>query len=373
MIKILEGFTKNSYGGISQYIYNSYLYRDESKIEYDFLYLDSEPYYAPYCKAQGSNFYRVPKIWQIYQYYRLLKSLYVKKHYDYIYFNISYCNCVPVLLSKLAGFKQIVCHAHANGFESTNMYKKILIFVYHRLSKIILKILNITMFFSCSKEASSFMFGNNKTIIIKNAIDVSKYIFNNDIRKIVREKLRISNDTLVMGHVGRFEKAKNHMFLIRIFEHVLCKNNNVKLLLIGTGSELQKVKEYIKEKQLMDKVIFLGTREDVHELLQAMDVFVMPSEFEGFGMACLEAQASGLPCIISDRIPKSVGVTPLVKYLSLSLSVNVWANVILSEIVKERQDYSKLILEKGFDLKEETKRVEQILKAKLKKEDEDNV
>ena len=145
------------------------------------------------------------------------------------------------------------------------------------------------------------------------------------------------------------------------------------LLLVGTGSELLKVKEYVKEKRLLGKVIFLGAREDVHELLQAMDVFVMPSEFEGFGMACLEAQASGVPCIISDRIPKSVGVTPLVKYLSLSLSVNVWADVILSEIIKARIDYSKLLLEKGFDLKEETKRVEQILKENLKEEDEYDV
>lgn len=361
MIKILQGFVTNSYSGVSQYIYNMYLYHDEIKFHYDFLYLHTKPYYASSFEAQGSGFYKTPRIWNFYQYYSFMRLLYDKNHYDYIYLNMSFCNCIPVILCRLAGFPRIVCHAHANGFENMGTIKKILIYLYHNLSKMILKLIKIDIYFSCSKEAANFMFGNNKTIMAKNAIDISRYVFNKTVRDKVREKLNISQNTFVIGHVGRFVKTKNHMYLVDVLQQILLKHPDSILLLVGDGVEKAKVEEYVRNVSLQSKVKFLGNRDDVDKLLQAMDVFVMPSSFEGFGMACLEGQASGLPCIISETIPKSVAITPLVKYLSIYIHPKIWAEEILKCRTKARIDYSKLIINKGFNLEEEVRKIEDIL------------
>ena len=181
---------------------------------------------------------------------------------------------------------------------------------------------------ACSKEAGEWLFGNTQFIVLNNGIDVSKYVFNQNIREEYRKILGFS-DELVLGHVGRFSNQKNHNFLIDIFYEIIKINKKSKLILIGTGELENEIKEKVESLSLKEKVIFLGARADVNKIMQAMDVFILPSLFEGLPVVGVEAQASGLPCIISDTVSKDVKITDSVLQISLSLPPEEWGKKLI--------------------------------------------
>ena len=199
-------------------------------------------------------------------------------------------------------------------------------------------------------------FNTDNVVVVRNGIDMEKFRNPKKTRNEVRQELGIPQDSFVLGHIGRFVKVKNHSFLLSVFEKIAEKKPGSRLLLIGDGEDREKVEAEIKSKNLTDKVIILSNRSDIPELLSAMDCFILPSLFEGFPVALLESQASGLRCVVSDRINSEVYLSDLIVPLSLSLSPSVWADTILDENV--RGNYENRIDE--YDLRKEIRKLERI-------------
>lgn len=221
-------------------------------------------------------------------------------------------------------------------------------------------------FMACSEAAGLSRYGHkvaqgDRYRLLHNAIDTAQFSFNAHERDTIRSELGYEKDSIVIGHVGRFEKQKNHSFLIDIFSELLKHNKRVYLLLVGDGSLKREIMAKIKEQEIEDRVILLGVRTDINRLLQGMDVFVFPSLYEGLPVTLVEAQTSGVPCVISDRIPKdAVLIEDLISTLSLKRSPEQWA-VHIDRIINhmpERRDYSAEMTASGFDIHETAKWLE---------------
>lgn len=207
---------------------------------------------------------------------------------------------------------------------------------------------------ACSNIAGTSMFGQGATVrVLPNGIDVDRFRFNTQAREKTRAALALNADEKVIGHVGSFRPVKNHIRLIEIFTRVLAREPSASLLLIGDGPEKSAVETAVKKNGLSGRVHFLGLRRDVPELLSAMDVLVFPSKSEGLGIALVEAQANGLPCVVSDVVPMEVRLTDLPRLITLDAPDDVWADEIERAIDKnkERDRYADLVADAGYDVR----------------------
>ena len=205
---------------------------------------------------------------------------------------------------------------------------------------------------ACGYNAAKWLYGENidNVILLKNAIDSDKFKFNIGVRNTLRGQLGVSNK-IVFGHVGHFERQKNHEYLIDVFNLIRKEKYNAVLLLLGDGSLENSIKQKVDELALNDSIIFVGTVKDVSPYLQAMDIFIFPSLFEGFSLALTEAQCSGLKCFVSENIPPEINFTGLVNFLPISDSPTVWSNCILSDMQYKREDMSYVVEENGLSIK----------------------
>lgn len=208
--------------------------------------------------------------------------------------------------------------------------------------------------FAPSTEAAEYAFGKGcvkkgKAQILHNGLIYDQYKFSKESREKHRRDLGIENCT-VIGHVGRFYNQKNHDFLIDIFKNISEKDDNAKLVLVGVGELQEQIRQKVKELSLDDKVLFLGRRSDVPELLSAFDVMVLPSLCEGMPNVVIEAQASGLPCVIADTITPEADITGLVKYCSLNENTDVWADEIFESISNGRKETTDDFVREGYNL-----------------------
>jgi glycosyltransferase involved in cell wall biosynthesis len=212
---------------------------------------------------------------------------------------------------------------------------------------------NATHLIGCSKGAGKFLYGEKtyqeRGIMLNNGVDVSKFRFNPAVRDEIKDKLHI-RDKFVIGHVGHLIAVKNQMFLLQIFKQVALNNRDSVLLLIGDGEDRDKLEEKVREYGLEGSVIFTGNVDDVHLYLNIMDVFVFPSLFEGLPLAVVEAQANGVPCIISDSIPDDVKLTDNIESLPLIESPKKWAEMICRKRRKSPEVYADYIANLGFDV-----------------------
>ena len=215
----------------------------------------------------------------------------------------------------------------------------------------------------CSELAGRWLFGNKEydngnVYLLNNAIDLDKFKYNESLRKEKRKELGISDDTLVIGHVGRFVEQKNHRFLIDVFNEVHKQEENSILLLAGQGPLMEEMKEKVKILGIEESVKFLGQRNDINELYQAFDVFCLPSLYEGLPVVGVEAQATGLLCVFSDDMTKETKVLDATEFLSLNQSVEVWEK----HILKSFEEYTRKINQteiknNGFDIRNEAKKL----------------
>jgi glycosyltransferase involved in cell wall biosynthesis len=199
-----------------------------------------------------------------------------------------------------------------------------------------------THYLACSEYAGQWLFGRNatkkgKVTVLYNALEINKFNYNTDVRTKVREHMGIT-DNFVIGHIGRFMAQKNHTFLIDVFQNIHSVRSNAKLVLVGDGLLFDSIKSLVQSKGLENSVIYCGRRNDVSEIMQAMDYFMFPSIFEGLGNAVIEAQAAGLPCLVSDRVPNEAVILDSCLQIPLS-SPKVWAEIILrqTEVTRERR------------------------------------
>ena len=301
------------------------------------------------------------KLWlKLYRTYKALK----KSEFDVLHINVSSPHAAFIgIPAKLAKVPKVVVHSH-NANSSANIGAKK---IANAISKSFMA-LYVDEFLACSTEAAEFMFPKSvikkkNYTIVKNGIDVSKYGFSQSVREEYRAKLNVT-DELLFGHIGRFEKQKNHRFLLDIFAEIHKKNEKTKLLLIGIGDLMEEIKAYAEEKGLMDCVNFYGSTQEVPQLLQAMDCFLFPSLYEGLPVVGVEVQASGLPIFMADTITTEVGITELAHYLPLNMSAKEWADKVLCELsdMPERRAYHEEVKEAGFDICDVAKKMTELYK-----------
>lgn len=206
-----------------------------------------------------------------------------------------------------------------------------------------------------SRLAAEFTFGKadveaGKVNFIHNGVDLNVYKYDEENRRKVRREFGIADEQLVIGHIGRFNQQKNHKFLIEVFSEVLKQKPNALLMLVGGGEKKNEIKEQIKSLGIEESVIFTGIRSDVPALLSAMDVFVFPSFYEGMPNTVIEAQATGLPCVIADTITEEAGITECVRYKDLTTSAKEWAYIAVSLLENSRICYNAKVKHVGYDI-----------------------
>lgn len=358
-VRILQiGMTKNI-GGLETYLMQQFRHLDKSKITYDFVNITAEDeiVFKQEILDAGSHVYGVRSrhsnpIRHYWQWLRLLHK--IGKNYKAIVLNSNGLTYVfPLVAARLAGIPMRVMHSHNSGFEQKiGSAKKAII----AMNRILLK-WGATDYFSCSKVAGEWMFGKNaKFTVIPNAIDIDKFRFNQEIRDKKRTELEIPSDYVVIGHVGRFTYQKNHEFLVDVFNEYHKKNPRSVLLLVGGAVEdnffLNRIHKKVKDYELESAVRFLGMRNDVPELMMAMDYFILPSRFEGLPVVGLEAQASGLVCLFSNTITDEIKVSNLAIFESLNTDPAIWAGKIMTKAKPDdREMYNNIVGLAGYDIK----------------------
>ena len=338
---LVYGMTNNP-GGIETYLLNLFLRIDKSKYMLDFVSDFPSITYSDVLKKSGSRLYYIDaKSKSLFKQWKQLWII-LKHHPEYktMYFNILDAGALLTMIIPFVIGRKIVIHSHNSSTE------KIML---HRICRPFLAIVSKD-YAACSSEAAKYMFGKNykKALIIPNVIDAKKFTYNPDLRKCKRKELGIENE-FVICNIGRITEQKNPLGLIDIFEAFYKKHPNSILISVGSGDMMGTFKDYIESKSLTNAVLILGKRSDVAEILQASDLFLFPSLFEGFGIVIIEAQASGLPCMISDCIPKEVIITNLVSMLSIKDSSNQWCNEIERMMSIKRKNTYIEVCKGGYD------------------------
>lgn len=294
-----------------------------------------------------------------------LHLIFQHTHYDVFYLNAFIA--VSMIYLKDAETYHIarrIVHSHNNCLRASITRPAKMFF--HKISQqIYLKY--ATDYWACSMEAAEFLFGKDVRKsehfkIIKNGIDTQNFKFNDNVRKEIRERLGISNQ-IVIGHIGRISYQKNQSFLLEVFQKVVENQPEMLLLLIGDGDTTM-LQRRATELQIAHSVKFLDATNQVAQLLSAMDVFVFPSIFEGFGIVAIEAQCAGLPTICSSQVPSDVDVTPLCEHLMLNDDISVWVGAITEASknnVNSRDTYADRIKRAGYDIRDSAEWVYQQL------------
>lgn len=347
-------------GGVEAVVMNYYRHIDRTKIQFDFI-CDEDSTNIPYDEIEklGGRVIIVPPYQHIFAYLKKLKQIFKENKYKIVHSHINALSVFPLYAAKCAGVPIRIAHSHATSSKKEwkrNLIKNIL--------RIFSKV-NATDYMCCSELAGKWLFGDRvydsgKVYLLNNAIDLEKFEFNKETRKRIRKKLSIADDKIVIGHVGRMVETKNHSFLFKVFKKI-AENENVLMLLVGQGCLENQLKELANQMKIDDKVIFLGQKENVNQIYQAFDVFVLPSFYEGFGMVLLEAQMSNLPCVVSDTVPKNAQIIENFTFLSIYDEIEKWSNNIINMVKKSvRKSNFSLLERKGFNIKREVKKLEEI-------------
>lgn len=315
-------------GGVEAVIMNYYRNIDRTKIQFDFI-CDDDSTNIPYDEIEklGGNVILIPPYQKIFKYHKKLKKILKEGNYKIVHSHINTLSVFSLYAAKCAGVPVRIAHSHSttNKKEKKKNIIKIMLRPFAKLFA--------TNYMACTEHAGRWMFGNKEferknVTILNNAIDVENFKFNEFIRKDVRNKLNINDDTVVVGHIGRFVEQKNHEFLIDVFNEYHKHNNNSILLLVGQGPLMKEIEDKVHELKIEENVLFLGQRSDVNELYQAMDIFLFPSLYEGLGMVAVEAQVAGCACICSTEVPIAAKISNNIEFIDLNENVSVWIDKI---------------------------------------------
>ena len=346
MIRVLQIVTYMGRGGLETMLMNYYRHIDRSKVQFDFLvHREFEADYDEEIKSLGGRIYHVSRLvpWSR-KYKEELKQFFKNNpEHKIVHVHQDCLSSVALQCAKECGIPVRIAHSH-----NSNQDKNIKYLIKRHYMKQIPKF--ATDFFACGRDAGDWMFAGHTYKILCNAIDSSIYAFAPEKAVTMRKQLHVEQN-FVLGHVGRFDAQKNHTFLLDIFYECQKIIPNAKLLLVGDGEGKTQIQEKVKKLNLEAKVIFAGVRSDVPDLLQAMDVFVFPSLYEGVPVTMIEAQASGLPCVISDGVPEECIVTSgLVTTMKLLAGPCDWASHIMERSNTNRENHLSEIKMAGYDI-----------------------
>lgn len=362
MIRILHVVSHMDRAGLETVLMRYYKYIDKSKIQFDFLVnKNKKGAYDDEILKMGGHIYKTCGLNPLYinKYKKQVKEI-LKNNPDIkiIHGQNDASQYPAIKAASEINFPIRISHSHNTSVDINLKYPLKMLY-----KMLIPKIANHYM--GCGRDAIKYFFGkkvikNNDYIIIKNAIEIDEFIYNEDIRQEIRQNLNINENTYLIGHVGRFSNQKNHKFIIKLTEKLSQTNLDFKIILIGEGELEEKIRRQINKKKLDKYFIFTGNISNVNIYYQALDLFILPSKYEGLPLVGIEAQASGTKCLFSEKITKEVKITDLVTFLPLN--INIWKDRILKECknITAKKDMTKKIKKAGYDIKTETKKLEEL-------------
>lgn len=340
-------------GGAETFVMKVFRKLDRKKIVFDFLInkKDSNFYLDEIEKLGGKVYYGVPKSVSPIQSFKSIYDCIRNNRYKIIF-------CIAVhpigfwdlFAAKLAGAKRLLVrstNSNAGGIISC-----FLAFLFRPLLRSIADVM-----YAPSKEAGIWLFGykaviNNKVQLVNNGVDTNQFVYSLTKRETTRRILGLSEDTFVVGHIGRFNRQKNHKKILDVFVAIKKLRSNAVLLLVGDGENKKSIQKYAVSIGIIDSIRFLGIRTDISDLLCSFDVMVFPSFYEGMPNTIIEAQATDLPCVISDTISKDVKITDRISFLPLKADDKIWAKYAIDSVVAERTNNSYIIAAMGYDITE---------------------
>lgn len=341
-MRVLQVNYKMDIGGIESFLMN--ICRNIKEKDINFIFLTYNDYKFDYEEELLKMNYKIIKISNpnnvsifkhINEIYKVIKEEKIDVVHCHTYFNSAYV----MIAAKMAKVKVRIVHSHTTyGLKTDNFFKRLK----WCISRTLINNLS-TKRIACSTEAGKSLFGNKCFEIIENGISVKDFHYDDKIKKNYREHLKLTEDEFVIGHIGRFDYPKNHTFLLEIFEKILTIKENSKLILVGSGSLQDKIKKIAINKNLENKVIFLGNRRDVNKILNSFDVFIFPSLYEGLPLTLVEVQANGIPILVSNNVSKEIKLTEYIYFLSLEDGALKWAEKAIS--LNKKRNNNKLVLE----------------------------
>lgn len=360
VLQVLDKLSLNS--GASAVVMNYYRWLNKEKIIFDFLLHEKPPgEFRDLLIKNKSKYYVMPELKSknLKTYRRALRQFFNEhKEYKIVHGHIPNAAGFYLGEAKKAGVPVRILHSH-NTSGADQILKKLR---NNFLNKWAVR--QASVYFACSKKAALYLFGKkkaslNKVFLLKNAVDLKRFSYNSIVRDKMRKELKIEN-AFVIGHIGRFCNQKNHHFLLQIFMEIIKINENSRLLLLGDGDLKQQIENEIKDLNLEKYVLLEGVRENVSDYMQAMDILVLPSLFEGLPVVGIEAQAAGLPCVFSDRITKEASVTGGVQFLPLEMEAKEWAKRVIDLGSCERNMTQSMIRQAGYDIQTEANHLEEL-------------
>lgn len=355
-LRVLQVIGAMDRGGAETLVMNLYRHIDREKVQFDFLVNETrECDYDAEIDSLGGIIYRVPRfrLFNYHSYVKECNAFFSTRHYPIVHGHIGFPSAIYLSIAKKAG-SYTIAHSHAQNYPLSPQE-----IVFRAVSNPARNIADY--FMACSRQAGLDRYGKSVVNgsnfhILNNGLDVELGRYSASARDEVRSELGISSNAPVFGHVGRLTSVKNHVFLLKVFKEIKALLPSAQLLLLGRGELEEKLKSETSEMGLNDSVHFLGIRTDVPRFLSAMDVFVFTSFREGLSNAVIEAQASGLPCIVSTGVPELAKIRPQTTFLDLRLGARSWAETVVEAF--ESQDFESRATAyldaraAGFDIQE---------------------
>ena len=355
-------------GGMETLIMNLYRNINLEKFQFDFAtHTEKKGDFDDEIYSKGGKIYSFPQFRKNPKVYRNTWKKFFYEHageYDVFHFHTnSLANIVALEEAKKAGIPIRIVHSHSTWANKGKLqWINNILHRYHqtKLPKLATDLL------ACSTEAAQWLYNgmnvrNLNVSLLKNGVDCEKFSFDKSIRKIVRAELGVSDNDVLVGHIGKFIPVKNHTFLLEIISAMKNENGNVHAILIGEGDLKRQIADKAKQMGIKEIVQFLGVRSDIPELLMAMDIYIMPSLYEGLPVSVVEVQATGLPVLLSDTISKEVKLKRNVKFISLNESAEKWAEKALEFYKLKRETDNDSIRNAGFDIKSTAKVYEKLI------------
>lgn len=365
-MRVAQILGKMNGGGVEQVVMNYYRAIDREQVQFDF-YLFKGSKYVPVeeIKALGGRLFVLPTFRHPVKYVRTLRRLLTENQYSIMHCHLSTLSFLPLLAGKHAGVPVRILHNHSTSGGAREWLRNLAKFLLKPLAK-----LHATDRFACSAHAAEWIYGHvpvcdmedtrapkKAAIVMRNAIDTELFRFSEKKRTQTRKELKVKQGTLLFGNVGRFCPQKNQQFLIDIFAQIVRQHSNSKLVMAGVGDDMELIRARVLAAGLADKVIFAGQRSDIDCLYSAMDCFILPSNYEGLGMAGIEAQCAGLQCLFSEHVPQEVKITRNAHFLSLKTSAHDWAFAAINLAGIKRCDSSAETAASGYDIIAEAKKL----------------
>lgn len=365
MIRVLQVINAPDRGGTETMIMNIYRRIDRTQIQFDFTNHKIQPGdYEAEILQMGGLIHYLPKLHinNFFKYISEWKKL-LSQHSEYEIIHIHNYNLSGIVakIARQLGRKVIITHSHSTKLGMPFIKRLGFKLLYNSMLR------NSTHYFACGTNAGKFLFGNKQFTVVPNAIDTDVFKYSPEIRQQIRDSYGIPTDCKVYGHVGSFRVPKNHTFLIDIFAAIHKIEPDAKLIMVGSGDLLSEIKSKVELLGLTDHVIFAGQQQNVSNWLNAFDVFLMPSLWEGLPVSVVEAQCSGLNCVISDVIDQDVNITDTVTFVSLDDPAEVWAQIITSVPDLNREAMGEIIKNSIYNIDSSTLRISEFYLNSLAK------